>query len=487
MRNSIIGKLQLLISAAAVVIIAALSFTPILKLGLESNLTIYENSLDTVIDLAWEKEADILEEEYLNLPKEEQEARRDEFTAKMEDIMKRYRDMSLEIAGMNKDGEKKNIETTLSLSVIDMAKSAKDTAKLVEYWLKAVTIDTTYELAYKEGGEGIDEEAAKRYVELRDELAEEIDPSAVNETSVRTFRLFFNGFLSSINLAEMDDDAAFKLASISILVAFKLIILVAVFVLFPLSMALSVIGLVLGIFSRKKYKKVQKKCKRAIVWIATLLLAVVICGAELTWSGTIIILAAAAAVVINLLASRVKSYTEHEKKFLNVMQLSAIVSTVGIAIFAIYLAKADLLSFYTSAELAEQVSAGKETVKEMAMSLGILAGMGALTIVVLQRVFKGAMKLITRAACMGGGGGSGFGTAVAGAVLLVANYFVMKMLDVSLKSSMSEAMTMAGIGVAVALGGAVLFRVLGVVFAHGTTREEKRAVMSGTSINDKKD
>ncbi len=476
MKNSIIGKLQLLISAAAVILIAALAFTPLLNITLESNTTIYENSLDRVLNLAIEKEFKEITSSDLS-SEEQQEAQKA--------VSERYAEMVMEIIGVNEDGEE-NIDTHISLSVIGIAENAGDAVKFVQYWIKAIEIDTMYELAKSADG-GVDEETANRIGELENELRDEIDPDAVNIDSIRIFRLFFNGFLSSIDIANIEEDTAFKLASVSVLTALKLAILVAVFIFFPLSMLLSVVGLVLSLLSSKRYNKVQKKCKKAIVWIGTLLLAVVVCGAELSATGVIVVLAAAAAVVINLLASRFKSYTKGERKFLNVMQISAIISTAGIVTFAIFLAKADLLSFYTSAELSAQVSVNKTEPQELAMTLGIFAGMGALTVVVLKKVFKSAMKLITRAACMGGGGGNGLGTAIAGALLVLLNNYLLDMYDITLSSAQNDAMDRALIGIILVLVGAISFKVLGVIFAHGTTREEKRAVMSGSSVGDEED
>ncbi len=474
MRNSIIRKLQLLVSALAVVIIALLSFTPILTVSLESNLNIYENSLDTVIETALEKE---LEELY-----EDSELSSEKKEIAIEKLMNKYKDMIYEIAGVNEDGDE-NIDTELSLSALDIAKSVPDLVMLLQYWVKAIAIDSAYELA--NSSPEPNKEAEERYIVLKEELASEIDPEAVNINSVRVFRLFLNGFLSSVNVTDMDDETPFKIITVSLLIVFKLGILIAVFVLFPVAMAFSLAGLVFSLISKKRYNKILKKCKKTIVWMSTLLLAVAVCGAELTEAGTFMLLGAAAAIVVNLLASRFKSYTKREKKFLNVMQLSAIVSAVGIAVFALFLAKADLLSFYTSSKLAEQVSSGQKTKEEITTALAILAGMGALTIAVLQRVFKRTIKLVTRAACMGGGGGSGFVTAAAGALLIVVNNYVLDMFDISLSLVKREALNTAFIGAALALAGAIIFKLLGAVFAHGTTREEKRAVMSGTSINEK--
>ena len=190
---------------------------------------------------------------------------------------------------------------------------------------------------------------------------------------------------------------------------------------------------------------------------------------------------AGAAVAINLLASRLKSYSKEGKRFLNIMQFSALLSLAGVVLFAISLIKADLINFYISIDLLVQVTKDMTDVTEMGIALAVLAGMSALTILTLAFLFKSAMKLVTRAACMGKGGGSGMFVAITGLLLLIVNTLVITKYGIELSAEQTSAMTMSFIGIAIVLVGAITYDVLKTALVRNITREETNDIMSGVA------
>ena len=109
--------------------------------------------------------------------------------------------------------------------------------------------------------------------------------------------------------------------------------------------------------------------------------------------------------------------------------------------------------------------------------------MAALTIVVLGFVFKSIMNLITRSACMGKKGGTGLFAGIAGLALLIVSKILLSKYQIVLTAEQDSAVTVAFVGIALTLAGAIVFKVLSHIFLRGVTSAEKNAVMTGTTIS----
>lgn len=495
MKNSLIGKLQILTSIVAVVLIAIFAFTPLMSIPLASNQDIYENSFDTVIGAAMSKEREELQKRY---EAAETEDEREAIMKEYEEFMKPYTELSESIVGVDVVDDEGNLKaeyddekgcyvdedgneieytnTEMKVSLIGLAKSIPGTIKFMGYWFKAMALDTLL---------AADDSEAEAIDEAKKALFEDMDPEAVNEESVNTFRLLFSSFISMMDTEEgFSSDIIFKLLAVILLTVLKTGILLIVLVLFPLSMLFTVIGLALGLLNGKAYKTSHKKCKKAIVRIGAVLTAAVVWGASFTALGIMLLVVAAAVLAVNVVASRLKSYSENEKKFLNIMQLTSAVSAVGIALFAIFFAKADLLNFYASADVIAEATKDLSDVKEIGITLAVIAGMCAVSVIALRFVFKGLIKLLTRAACMGKGGGSGMSSAVLGIIIVIANFVVSGKYNMELTSDAKGALIVACVGAVIALAGGIALTVLRGVFVPDITAEETAAVFSGMSSDD---
>lgn len=474
MKNFIIGKLQLIITTLAIVLIAALAFMPLLSIG--SDPIENTKTFEAVIEAARDKEIEALGE---NAPEADVAA-----------ISARYEALKKEVKSTDK-----NETSKFDVSVIELAKTFPNALEFALYYFQAIGLD--YAESYAEdrvndqiqgavGGvevpDGVgDIEVPKAQIDLSRQLRESVDPSVVNSETIGMFRLFFGGFISVSGL-----DGAGSVVNTILVILFtvlKLVLLFSIVVIFPIAMAIRLIKLVIALITRKMEKKSLKYCKSAIAWIGSLLTAIIVWGANITTYGTLLIVVAAIVVAANLVASRLKSHTKGETKFLNVMQLSALISVVGIVIFAFKLVEADLINFYLSSELLAQVELlYPEDIATVAIVLAIFAAMAALTIIVLRSVFKSVMNLITRSACMGKKGGTGLFAGIAGLALLIVSEILLSKYQIVLSAEQDSAVIVAFVGIALTLAGAVTYKVLSHIFLRGVTAAEKNAVLTGTTI-----
>lgn len=468
MKNSIIGKIQFAVSAIAVLLIAVFSLTPLIGIKLESSMEIYDRSFDTVLEIAMEKKAEEISKDEGMSVEQKQKAE--------EDAVKSYLDIAYGIAGVDENGEK--AESCVNPSFIGLIKAFPDTVKLAKYYFKAYVID------------GMGYDSVERAMELA-ELAEEMDADAVNAESVDMFRLFFNDIIASCDVNAMlgseGDEAMLEFVATVLLAAIRVGVLVSLLVIFPVVMILSCIGFLFVLLSHKKYKAVLKKCKNATVKISVLVSAVLVCGGTLTACGVLMILTAGVAVAVNILASRFKSYTSNERRFLNVMQLCALASTAGAVIFAIFIAKSDTVNMYLNFKFMTQATNGMTNIEKISVTIAVFLLMSILVFAVVISLVKSALKLVTRAACMGKSGGNGFLAALFGIGLIVANHYITDNYGITLTQEQSDNLTVALVGCAVMLVSAVAFRILKKVFAGNISKKEVKAVMCGTSVQDAED
>lgn len=475
MKNFIIGKLQVIITTVAIVLIAALAFMPLLSIGTDPIED--TETFEVVIDAAKDKEIAALGE--------------DAPEADVAAISARYEALKKEVKSTDKSETSK-----FDVSVIELVKTFPSALEFALYYFQAIGLD--YAESYAEdrvneqiqGAVGDVEvpeelggvEVPEADIDLSQQLRDSVDPTVVNSETIGMFRLFFGGFISVSGL-----DGAGSIVNTILVILFtvlKLVLLFSIVVVFPFAMAISLIKLIIAFIMRKTEKKSLKYCKSAIVWIGSLLTTLIVWGAEITTYGTLLIVVAAIVVAANLLASRLKSYTKGEAKFLNVMQLSALISVVGIVIFAVKLVEADLINFYLSSDLLAQAEIlYPNDVATVALVLAIFAGMAALTIVVLGFVFKSIMNLITRSACMGKKGGTGLFAGIAGLALLIVSKILLSKYQIVLTAEQDSAVTVAFVGIALTLAGAIVFKVLSHIFLRGVTSAEKNAVMTGTTIS----
>lgn len=467
MKNSFIGKLQVAICAVAVLAMAYFSFMPLIGVSVESGLKVYESSFDTVLEAAMEKELDEIEESTSMSEEAKQKA--------AEKAAERYITIARDIAGVDSEGNATNKSKLIAFSFIDVIKAFSDTGKLARYYIMAMSADA------------MDAET-EEHAEYMKQLVDAIEPEAVNAESVDLFRLLFNDVASCLNFeAIMNDESAdgnivFEFIAQALFAIIKAGVLIAVVVIFPIAMLLSCLGFLFVLLSKEKYVKVLKKSKKAVVRISCLAVALAVLDAELLPCATAALITAGVVILINLVASRLKSYNKKEKRFLNVMQLSSLISGAGAAVMAVFIARSDIIRSYVGSDLLTQATATMTDENEVMAAIAVFAGMSIIALAVFTSAVNSALKLITRCACMGKSGGKGIFSALLGIGLIALNYFVTDRFDIALTSEQSESLTVALIGCAVIIVGAIIFTVLKGIFVGKIGRAEVRAVMCGTSV-----
>lgn len=470
MKNKTLNKLQLVLAVVAMLLATILAFCPMLSISLQPNI-ILGAQLAPVLEAAAANEASAA-------------------GANQTAVLQKYADIE---AGFIDE------EVEISHSGASLIKSLPDTAKVVGAWITSVRLKNMQEYIlecqrsnpdYSGSNAAVQDLLEKK--ELEEKLAG-VDYKAVNEASIGNVRLCFSGLLemASEGRLELGDGLGMQVLGVLFATLVKVVILAITLILFPIKMVLAIVKLLLAVLSKREgtYSKVMGQCPIMLGWYGVVLANLAVWGAHFTAVGWLFTVAVVAILAVNVIASRSKSYTPGEKQFLNWMQICALISLVGAVLFAVCIAKADLISFYVSAEASNQILMGMGKTKESGAPRLLVYLIAMCTSVVLVFVFRGIMGLLSRAACMNNpkkdvAVGQSLGVITFGALLVIANAIVMGVFDLSLPVGQKGAFAVACVGILIALAGEVLLIVMRNVKMPDVTADEICAVMCGRSVQD---
>lgn len=471
MKNNTLNKLQLVLAAVAMLLATILAFCPMISISLQPNI-ILGTQLAPVLEAAADKEASAA-------------------GANQAAVTKKYADIA---AGFVDE------EVEISHSGVSLIKSLPDTAKVVSAWITSVKLKNmqehilhqTSDPNYSGSNAAVQDLLEKK--ELEEKLAG-VDYKAVNEASIGNVRLCFAGLLemASEGQLELGDGLGMQVLGVLFATLVKVVILAITLILFPIKMLVVIVKLIFALLSKREgvYSRVMGQCPIMLGWYGVVLANLAIWGGHFTVMGWLFTIAVVAVLAVNVIASRSKTYTSGERQFLNWMQLCAMISLVGAVLFAVCIAKADLIGFYVSAEASNQILMGMGKAKASGAPRLLVYLIAMCTSVVLVFVFRGVMGLLSRAACMNNpekdvAVGQSLGVIVFGVILIIANAIVMGVFDLSLPAGQKGAFAVACVGILIALAGEVLLIVMRNVKMPDLTEQEVHAVMCGHSVKDVK-
>ncbi len=492
MNNKAFQRLQIALCFVLFFVALFLSLTPILSVRLSTN-AVLGAKLEKIVNIAREKE--LADAEY-----EEVDA-----------IEEKYNALSGSILGIDENGDK--TEVTFSGTGIDIALNSLDIIGFVKSFIALSAVEKLEDAILQSSLKNpsyIDSQSAasdmERLTKLNKTLYDSVNPDAVTEESVNFFRLcvgsFFdttfsyaNDVISGDSEAKNAEEATYQVFILWIVDLMKIIMLLGVYIVFPISMIISCIKMLTGIYKNRDekyfvYSRIMQNLSALFGWVGAMLGTMVLCSASLNGSGWILVAIVAVVAALNILVSRTKSYNENEKKYLNCMQICAAISIVGALAFAVFITKADMIGFYDDPALAKAIGEriATKTQVDAVLAFSYLVVM-AITSIVVYFVFKGAMALLARAACMGDFSDdtskdrSTLAISI-GLFTVIVNLIFMGIFGVSMPSEQITPFILSGVGLLLALGGQILGFFYEVKKIPDLTEKEIHAVLCGHSVTE---
>ena len=395
-------------------------------------------------------------------------------------------------------------ESYISISAIDFISNLPDTVHAVSSWFKTLEIrnlelDISNKIKENPGYYNSDSyrDAMAMVEEYKEELYDDLDTDMITEKSLKYSHLVATTMIQTITggdteidedtFIEMDQDAVLAVGLYFVFVIIKYILLLLLLFLAPLLIVIRVIIMPFTLLGKnkdpiKKYNGFMKNYKHVLGWVGLYMTNLLIWSANVAPAGAAMLAVAFISIVLNAIMARFKEYNDREKKYLNYMQLCTLVSMVGSIIFAISLAGANLVGFYTGGDVCAEVFDNADN--EIGFTLFFL-----LIIVmsfVFLPIFKGIIRMFTRVACMGNNSGKknndrSYSVAATGIFIIILNIIVLGIYGLEMDEEQIVSMVLAGVGLVIILGGQILLAYLEVNKIDGLTDEEKQAVLCGHS------
>ncbi|MBO4983454.1 MAG: hypothetical protein J6D23_05295 [Clostridia bacterium] len=346
-------------------------------------------------------------------------------------------------------------EYSAEYTVISFAKAVPNTIKYIRAFIdiqKCEDLEFEYENSFKE--ETSDEYRKNKYEELEAARAKlrNIDYKAVTIESLNQFRFIFTVVSPSIILGE--EASASETISLLISSIIKMIFAFSILVAFPLSMVFAILGLLFAIL-RKNFGKVMLISRNSFTWAALLLAVAAIWNSSLTNTGTFVVIITIIVIAFNIVASWLTK-NGNETKSLLTLQISSLISAVGLYMFITNIIKTELTITW------EEVLHISEKNDIDVASFALISVLVCLLMILMPIVYKGIVSVLARAGNVhygisGKKKSDGVGGAIVFGIIVLAYNFVLKdKYYIELSEEQTTALSMACIGLGVAMVGSFI-------------------------------
>ncbi len=469
MKNTLIRNIQILVTIVAILLIAVFSFSPLLSIKQLENDKVDKEIMSVV---GYASSAELKAVMSCN--------------GNIEDMQAKYSAINQYI--INKE------DVYVEVAPIDFVKTIPDTVKFIIAWINVMNYEVAVEKLNDIDFNDCDQEyydSCVKKVEEYSQKLNEIDYEAVNLKSIEQFKLLSTDIIVRLIDTAQSDDYIHRAISLLIIATLRVVLLLALLVFFPLSMVFAVLKLLGIIFTRNpdvKLGKAMVNANKTFSWLGLILGLLSIWQSQLTSKGRLILIVVGVSIFVNILASRFKTYSHYEIRYLNCMQITSLISLAGIILFAINITKANLVDFWTSEYVESHVLLGSGDEGAFTNTMIIIAYFTALLAVLLPFVFKGIISILSRIGCMDVNRkkakkvkrkkvGSGI---FLGIFIVAINLVIMYMFNIELPEEQGSAFTMACIGIAIALVGKIVMTAIRFTYLSGMSHAEVIAVLSGT-------
>ncbi|MBE6674039.1 MAG: hypothetical protein E7596_02910 [Ruminococcaceae bacterium] len=469
MKNTLVRNIQILITVVAIILIAVFSVSPLLSFKqLEHDKV--DNEIMTVVGYASKAELKATMSGNGDL-----EAAQEKYSEIYDYIL-------------NEDNK------YVELSPLDFVKTLPDTVKFIIAWVNVMNYDVAVERLNDMSLESYDQaqyDSCVAKVEEYSKKLDEIDYNAINLKSIEQFKLLSTDIIVQLIDTVQSGDFVHRVISQLIIATVRVILLLTLLVFFPISMIFAVLKILGIIFTRNpdvKLGKAMVNANKTFAWLGLILGLLSIWESQLTSKGRLVLIVAGVSILVNIVASRFKSYSHYEIRYLNCMQITSLISLVGVALFAIYVTKANLVSFWTSDYVEASIALNSSDEGAFTNAMIVISYFAALLALMLPFVFRGIISILSRIGCMDVNRKKAkkvkrkkVGTGIFLGVFIVAvNFVIMNLFSVELPEEQGTAFTVACVGVAIALIGKVAMTAIRFTYLSGMSHAEAIAVLSGT-------
>jgi len=470
-------KLQVCLSLLAAVAILLLFFAPFMKVSLTSDT----ETLAGVLAVAKLKES---------------EAEKDESESKA--IGEKYESLSEQIA----EGEAGSV----SISTIGVIANFLDSLHIVSAWRQQQVIvveerkiaDKVLENPHYVIS-GSFEAEMEQLEEKKTELYEMIKPECFHAASVDYAHLTLTLMIQLVTGGEneigqagmLQDGTAFVVYLVFVIV--KVVALLIFMFLFPIKALFNLFKMLISLKAESKdlgarYDLFMRNFKNILSGVGLYLAILFVWSAAPTLTGVGMLLIALGVIAFHALMARKKQYNPHERKFLDALQLCTAITVAGLALFAFFFAKADLIGFYTGNEVIEQIV---ENARGSELSFRLFMVLCLVSSFALFYICRNIVRVLTRLACMGDyekgkDSGNCYAVVATGFFLLLLNTIVLIANGLSMPAGGTGYLVLAFLGILIAIGGQVLLTYFKIVKLPDLTEEETHAVLCGHTVGEHK-
>ncbi len=261
------------------------------------------------------------------------------------------------------------------------------------------------------------------------------------------------------------------------------VILIFTVITLPLIMAIKFIIALVSFLKNlkdpgKAYPRISKSFRGMFAILPTLWMYKIL-APQMTFGAPVIVMLVLCIVVlvINLLASRIKSYTPEEFSYINVLQGVSVVSVIGYFLFMLNIGKAELF-----AHIWDGIGSFIEKAKSMDVLLAVIAVLAI--VVTLIPASKLITKFATRLCCMVPTGkklakDTYIVSAAFALILVIAPIFLMEgKFNMDLGKN-GTSFILASVGIVLMLAGEIAMPILKKSVCKGTTSDDIHAVLTG--------
>lgn len=385
MRNAVIRKVQIVFCLVAAILIAVLSFFPVLKMQL-SNESGTIGKLDTILIHA----ADITQNDP-DLSDEEKDL-----------LIEKLQSISDHIHSSDPEAG------TYSLSVWEFIRSIPSTVMLIRYSLSPEIGSFVFPLVDSSYGDillSLSHYRMQEYGTPHFVQNVPLVPSRINETAMSNTRLFLS-MLSAEGFEVYSSREILLIPAIILFVytlpALQCISFLVATLVIPIALWIRTIKLIVAIIKCKKrqgsvYTVVMENFRVSLLHLSFIVAVCIIMRAQLTLTAFIMLASVPTIWLVNLIASRLKKYTRKERKYLNLMQLYSLIVAGGGILFLLAAFRFNFVGLYEEAILHMYVTDDVDTM--FILSLFSLFGIGVL-LGSLIAIPRGVIGLLSNAACM---------------------------------------------------------------------------------------
>ncbi len=473
MSQSNLSKIQSFMVALAIVLLTVLSLFSTLKFPLSSGQNVYKTFEDLLAT------AESIEMQ-------------NAMSYEKDTVDEKYRALRTQLQG---ESLFFSHESPFSVNTIDFSTSLSDTAECLYYWFKTVQIDSLSnnleEAQSKLLKESDSYDAERLKIQIRDLQAEllelslelsKMDPSIVHEQSISYLRLL----LTPVTADEFDieqllisDFSAFLVAALFII---KIVLFALSFIFLPFGLFISALKAIFGVLmckdqQEKAYTRAMNEFGSVISWVSIYLATAIIWSAKISFLGLLLPVVALGVIAANLLASRLKNYSNRELKYLNLMQLTSFIGFCGGLLFLWKLGDANLLDFYQRELTNFDINASENSMKMLfCISFSVYLMLAYIPI------FKGLFGKLARCACMEprqmkAGKSHSHTLSVVGIFTLIGHLIVSSQVEGNLTSSENLAFWLSIFGIVINIAASILLDFL----TDDITPKEINAVHCGRS------